>query len=62
VPIIGSDDDFFIPLWRGEPECGGGGALSLAFCNYKKWQDSFLVHEIGRINGGKIFQNGGNVF
>jgi hypothetical protein len=35
-------------------------------CNFggqnKKWRELFPVHEIGRIDGGKVFQNSGNVF
>jgi hypothetical protein len=35
-------------------------------CNFgrqnKSWRELFLVHEIGRINGGKVFQNIVNLF
>ncbi len=38
------------------------GALSLAFWYYQKWPEPFLVHEIVRIEGRKVFWNGRNVF
>jgi hypothetical protein len=35
-------------------------------CNFcgqnKSWRACFLMHEIGRIDGGKVFQTGGNMF
>jgi hypothetical protein len=34
----------------------------MLFCEQnKKWWEPFLVHEIGRIDGGKVFQNSGNM-
>ncbi len=32
------------------------------FGGQKKWRESFQMHEIGRIDGGRGFQTGGNVF
>jgi hypothetical protein len=36
--------------------------MSFWWAKKYKWQERFPIHEIGRIDGGKGFQTGGNVF